>query len=290
MSVGKGQANNTISRENASEFLKNIDIPSCPSIVTDVLNLAKSDMPDLRKLANIVAGDVAISAAAIKMANSPMFRSGSPISSVHQAINLLGIRNTITVVASVALRNTGKGLPAQFLDEFWSRASTTALGAALIARYTRAANPETAYTYGLFHDAAIPIMMLRFSDYPAAIIEKAKQNNISLTEQENISYNCTHPVVGSIIVRTWGLPLEISLAIRAHHDEDPFDERREELTSTVKGLIAVTQLAEFLLNELRHENSLEITPEQYDQAVAYLEIDGTDLAEIHDLLEPLIKL
>ncbi len=110
-------------------------------------------------------GDVGMSAAALKLANSPLFRVGPPVTGVLKALERLGTRNTICVVVSVALRTTMAGLSTAYIEKFWNRTQSLALGAGLIARRQYGVSPDAAYTYALFHDAGIPLMMRRYPDY-----------------------------------------------------------------------------------------------------------------------------
>jgi len=57
------------------------------------------------------------------------------------------------------------GMSPAFIETFWNKTAALALAAGLIARRQYAISPDTAYTYALFHDAGIRLMMRRYPDY-----------------------------------------------------------------------------------------------------------------------------
>ena len=158
-----------LTQEDLQKVMSAIDIPACPSIVTDAMREAQKDEPDLARLAALVSNDIGMSAAAMKLANSPLYGGGAKISSVRKAVDRLGIKNIVGVIIAVALRASMKGVPAAWLEIFWKRTTTLAIVASLVARRQFGISPDAAYTYALFHDAAIPMMMRRFPNYLEAI-------------------------------------------------------------------------------------------------------------------------
>ena len=157
----------TPSQAELEGVLANIRIPACPAIVNEVMFEAQREDPSIKVLTRILSSDVGMSAMAVKLANSPIFGSAAPVRSVQQAVSRLGISNILNVVISVALRNASGNPPTPLMEKFWSRASTLALATGVLARKHVGISPESAYTYALFHDAAIPVMLANFPDYAA---------------------------------------------------------------------------------------------------------------------------
>ncbi len=275
-----------LSHDELEAVLGSIEIPPCPAVVTEVMAEAQKDAPDMKVLSRIIASDVGMAAFAIKLANSPLFRRGEAANSVPQAVARLGTRNIVCIVVAVALRNALSGdLPADILELFWNQAGTTAMAAGITARKLRGIQPDTAYTYGLFHNAAVPVMMRRFKDY-RALMDQAARDGLILAQEENRRYHCTHAVVGGLLARNWGLPATIANAIRHHHEPDLYGPARPYLDDASLALVAVTQVAEHLLAD----NQGQATPEceaSFEPAVAYLGLSEDD---IHDLQEAFANL
>jgi HD-like signal output (HDOD) protein len=272
-----------LSNDELQQTLASIEIPACPAVVMQVMAEAQKDAPDLNVLSKIIVGDVGMSAFAIKLANSSLFRRGGATSSVPQAISRLGTRNIVCIVVAVALRNTMSGdIPADVLDRFWHQAATVAQAASLLAHKVRGIAPDMAYTYALFHNAAMPVMMRRFKDYDRTL-QDAETQASSLTDLEDQRYRCSHAVVGAMLARNWGLSSLLASAVRFHHDREVYDPGKPFLDDQALGLIAVTHVAEHTLQSMTGAADIEVG-DFYPQAIAYLGLSEDDLHDFRDSL------
>ncbi len=277
-----------LSHEELQKVMSTIDIPVCPAVVTDAMKESQKDEPDLKRLADLVANDAGLSAAALKLANSALYGNGAKISSVRKAVERLGTKNIVCVVVSVALRSSVSGLPAEWLDDFWKRTTLLAIVASMIARRQFGISPDAAYTYALFHDAGIPMMMRRFPKY-GEIVENARRDGKLLADAENEFFPCSHPIIGSLVIRNWGLPSILGQAIRFHHEQDAYDLPDTTLPGGALSLIAVTQVAEHLMNDILQEQDLEVGDHLFEKALAYLGISAHDLEDLQHRVETAIE-
>ena len=268
-----------LSHEHVQKVMSTIDIPACPAILTDAMKEAQRDEPDLGRLAKLIGNDAGMSAAALKLANSPLYGSGAKISSVRQAVDRLGTKNIVCVVVAVALRGSISGVPAAWLEQFWKRITLVAMIASLVARRQFGISPDAAYTYALFHDAAIPMMVRRFPNY-MEVLELSQREGRMLAAVEEEYFPCTHPIIGSLLVRNWGLPPILGQAIRFHHEDDAYELPDRTLPGGALALIAVTQVSERLLAETLQDDDIEVGGELFEKALAYLGISENDLDEL----------
>lgn len=273
-----------VSPEDLDRVFKTIEIPTCPAVALEAMAEAQKDEPNLKNLAKTIAGDVGLTATTLKLANSPLFRAGGPVTNINRALERLGTRNVVCVVVGVALRSSMAGLPAAIVEKFWTRAAGLAVAAGMIARRQYGISPDAAYIYALFHDAAIPLMMRRFENY-VPLMEACRERGQPLIEAEESLFPCTHPIVGSLLVRNWGLPPIVGQAIRFHHDPDLYDLSDKTLPGMALSLIAVTQVAEHLLCVKLQEQDLEVGENLFHRALAYLGISDDDLAELDEALD-----
>lgn len=282
------QEDNELSHEHVQKVMSTIDIPACPAILTDAMKEAQKDEPDLGRLAKLIGNDAGMSAAALKLANSPLYGSGTKISSVRQAVDRLGTKNIVCVVVAVALRGSISGVPAAWLEQFWKRTTLVAVIASLVARRQFGISPDAAYTYALFHDAAIPMMVRRFPNY-MEVLELSQREGRMLAAVEEEYFPCTHPIIGSLLVRNWGLPPILGQAIRFHHEDDAYELPDRTLPGGALALIAVTQVSERLLAETLQDDDIEVGGELFDKALAYLGISENDLDELRQRVTAVIE-
>lgn len=239
--------------------LHEIGIPTCPAIITQIkVEMAKED-PDLRYLVRTICADVGIAAGLIGIANSPYFGSGRRIRSVREALQVLGLATAGRAVAGIALQNLFPITPQ--IERFWYESATVArLSGWLIQhiRLSKDVRSEDAYTFGLFRNCGIPILMKRYGqDYDKVLKQADEEKVIGLMEVEESKFPTNHASAGSALSRAWLLPEEITLAIRYHHDSQMVTLSSDFARGNeAVGLIAIGQIAEYLFQyhnpRLRH--------------------------------------
>jgi putative nucleotidyltransferase with HDIG domain len=272
-----------LTQADIEKVFSTIDIPACPAIVNQVLVESQCDQPNLNRLARAIVADPAMVAGILKLANSPLFRSGAAITDVRHALDRLGMRNVVCVVIAAALRASMTGVPPAFIEKFWNATATLASLAGMIARRLQGVPADLAYTYALFHDVGIPLMVRRFPDYHA-IFEKHGHDGCALVEAEEGFFPCTHPVIGSLLVRNWGLPPVLHQAIRVHHYADLYEVADTTLAGGASSLVAVTQIAERLLHEARGEHRFDEAGDAlFGRAVAHFALHEADLDDLREL-------
>ncbi|KAB2920893.1 MAG: HDOD domain-containing protein, partial [Dechloromonas sp.] len=150
------------SEKQLEKLLNGVDIPPCPAILVDIDRELAKDAPDQREIARLISKDVSLSGHVMLVANSPAFSTGHPLGSIIQALNVLGTRQLFNLVVSQLLKIALSGRPEVPMDRFWETSALTARLSAELARRLRCVRPDVAYTFGLFHDCGIPLLMKRF--------------------------------------------------------------------------------------------------------------------------------
>lgn len=229
-----------LSTEETKKLLAGVVIPPRPVVVTAVMEERGRDAPNLRRVAQLISGDVGLSAAVMKTINSPLYGLRRQISSIDQAVNLLGMKNIGALVMGLALRNA---VPSKGLDRFWDSAARTALVASHLAHTLGCADKEEAHLFGLFHDCGIPLLMQRFPNFRETLQLANNASDRAFTDVEDSRHGTNHTVVGSLLATNWHLPEHLRDAIRLHHDPSVFQSNHR---SEVLNLIAIGHLAEHI--------------------------------------------
>lgn len=232
----------SISPEAAKRILGSIRIPPRPAILTDLMAEREKSDPDPKKIAQIIARDIELSAALLKTINSPFFGLRREIESIDQAVIALGSNNAFSILTGQVLRNINQG-KSPHLNRFWENAGNTALIAAFIARRIPGISCYVAYNAGLFHDCGIPLMMARFPDYMETLKLATACRETTFTEIEDGRHSTNHAAIGYLLAMNWQLSKTIALTILHHHDQDIFSSH-DVVPAKVSGLIAVIRIAE----------------------------------------------
>jgi putative nucleotidyltransferase with HDIG domain len=194
-------------------------LPSCPGLYVELAQATADAAVTPSDLAAIVERDTAMTAKLLQLANSAFFGSGRQVSSVRDAIMLLGTNTLESLVltaeafADLSPQQKIKGFSIDALQ----RHST------LVARLASAIMPDgperqDALTAGLLHDIGMLVLAV---DDPAEcerVIATANLEQLPLHVIERREHGVTHAEVGAYLLSLWGLPLAVVEAV-AHHDE-----------------------------------------------------------------------
>ena len=197
--------------------------------------------------------DVGLAAAVIRAVNSPAFGISRRISSVPQAISLLGFSNVATLVTALVLRHLAGGSPTVSLERFWDTAEKVALINSVLARRLGGIAPDAAYSYGLFHDCGIALLMQRFPEYRNVLVDANMHLDTPFTEYEDQMLGTNHATVGYFLTRSWQMEETLSQAVLRHHDLRVFatDSDSDAAEPLVQRMVALGHLAEHLHHEMQ---------------------------------------
>lgn len=110
---------------------------------------AKRPSATIHKLADLISRNAGIVAPLLKLANSPFIGLRSKVTSVANAVNVMGTENTLNLVQNIALRQSLGGGKQSF-EKFWERSSISAYVAARVAARLPHISRDDAYIATLF--------------------------------------------------------------------------------------------------------------------------------------------
>ena len=226
--------------------LRDIGIPPRPAILDRIAGEMDKDEPDFKRLAAIIGADVSLSAALIKTTNSPFFGFRSRVRSVNEALMVLGLDVASRAIAGIVLRQVLPDTP--HLERFWDASARIARLSGWLAQRIAASQvrPGDAYTFGLFRDCGIPLLLRRFPGYGQVLAEANWEDSLNFTAVEDAHLPTNHAMVGCLLAQSWWLPEETCLAIRHHHDVTVMEMPALSPPLSSPALIALAQFAEHL--------------------------------------------
>lgn len=267
-----------LSEERVAQLLKGVSIPPRPTLLVEIDQELKRSEPDLKRVAGLVGKDVGVSAAMLKTVNSPLFGLRNKVGNVFQAVQMLGARNARNIVTGLVLRNAMGG--GANLERFWDASEKVASINAYICTILPKAPREEAYTFGIFHDCGIPILMQRFPDYRDTLM-RAGGDDRPLTAVEDERHGTNHATLGYVVARSWGMSDLICQAIQYHHDFAVIHDAGSTHPGT-RTLVAVNFLSEHL-----HETMLRLRADHQWESIGedildYLGLTQTEYGEIRE--------
>ncbi len=273
--------NNTVVEREAKKITGSVGIPPCPAVLTGLVAQMRNDDPDFQKIAKLIGTDVALSATMLKTVNSPFYGLPQKVSSIQQALALLGLRNVSHLVTRLMFQQAFPMDDNEAMERYWEASSDTAVVLALLAQKTKKLDRDDAWTYGLFRDCGVPVMMLNFSDHPQLYLDACANPDKLLSEIENEQLGIDHTGVGAELAESWHLSAAIGMAIRHHHDYEVLS-KPGDLPANALKMIALGIIAERLYREHCGEKPGVEWSRAGAAALAAADISEEDLAEWAD--------
>jgi len=198
---------------------KGKNLPVLSGSIAELMSLTQSEESNVSQIAEIIKRDVGLSAAILRITNSSAFGLLKRITSIDQAVVLLGFNAVRNVALAVGVVNLFPPYDGTFLSKTWQRSILTAIAARELSSLNGNKNKEDSFTNGLLHDIGLIAFYVYDNDLASQLIEKMETNGrISLTEERQLM-GIDHVEVGSLLVEQWKLPDDIKYAILHHHDE-----------------------------------------------------------------------
>lgn len=203
------------------QILKRVqDIPPLPSSALRVLDMLKQPETSAKDLEYAIGQDPALTAGILRQANSAFYGYARRISSLQEAIVLLGFQviQSLAMTAAIApvLKTPIVGYEVE-QDGLWKHSILTGIAAKSMCKRLRIPYADTAFTAGLLHDIGkliISIYLQQIGDY---MLERVNLSQLSYAELEEKVIGFNHATVGGYTATGWNLPDDLVECIAYHH-------------------------------------------------------------------------
>jgi HD-like signal output (HDOD) protein len=266
--------------------VKDIVIPPCPDLLLELRRELDQKDPSPAEIARIASSDVAMAAALIRVANSPLYARSRGAATVGEAVAMLGVSQSVQILTGFLLRNTIR-VNSPLIEHFWETSTRRALAMGFIARQLYGIDADVAHTCGLFCHVGIPILLQGLKGYSGTLAEAMARQDRSFTQTENAAHRTDHAVVGAIVAKTWRLPAVIALAVRLHHDFTIFS--NAQLPMQARTLVAIALLAEHLVVTHEGVSALQEWEQHGASCLKFINVTQAEVDSWVDALHPLFE-
>ncbi|MFZ3101180.1 MAG: HDOD domain-containing protein [Desulfitobacteriaceae bacterium] len=259
-------------------------LPALPDSAMQVIALTRNSETDIKDLIAVISHDPALTANILRQANSSYYGYARRISSLAEAVVILGFQAIQGLAMASALSPLlkteliGYGLDQEGL---WRHSMFTAMAGKRLCKRLLLPFGEVAFIAGLLHDIGKLILTVYVQEVGSFILKKVDQENLSYRELEKKIIGFDHATVGGYIAQQWNLPDELVEAITHHHTPERAQHQQQ--------LAAIVHVANALANLLGVGEAVDsfLNPLQ-EQALSLLHLTEQDLelimAELGDLL------
>ncbi len=193
-------------------------LPSMPVVHREIVNEMQSPTPSIARIGGIIEKDAGLSMKLLQIVNSEYVGTGRQISSVAEAVQLLGFENIKSLVLMVEVfapmqdQDMPEGISLDFL---WHRSLTVGDYAMRIAEFETQSIPvaQESFTAALLHKVGMLILATKMTRDFVNVVDRVRSTGVTLSAAERDCFGATHGEIGGFLFDLWGLPDAIVKAV-----------------------------------------------------------------------------
>ncbi len=260
------------------------ELPTLPAVLPKLMSQMEDERSGAEQVADTISSDPALTSKILKVSNSAYYGFSQEISSLKNAIPLLGFNMVRSLAMSIGVISS---IPSHKNSSPFSREGLWVHGLAvatvmqkLSKKFGQESSNDQHFVVGLLHDIGKLVLDLFLSElFDQALEEATSQENMALYEAESNIIGFDHGEVGGILLKRWKFPEAITAPIAVHHQTDI-------LQDSFASDIAMLRIADTLPQELGlggGGNSL--VPKIHEADLKTLAMTEKDLDDMRSFLE-----
>jgi HD-like signal output (HDOD) protein/CheY-like chemotaxis protein len=211
-----------LSDDSIKKIVSQIEsLPSMPSIYTEIIEEMHSDDPSIKKIAEIIARDVSMTAKILQIVNSVFFGLSRKINNTQQAVMLLGLETIKSLVLSVKIfaEFSCKKFSWFNIDELFNHSVLVSCYAQAIVKVEKMDRDfiSNSLMAGLLHDLGKLVLATNFEKSYRQVLAAAQETSKNLLDLEYDVFGTSHAEIGAYLMGLWRLENGIIEATAFHH-------------------------------------------------------------------------
>lgn len=153
--------------------MQSLQLPSIPEVAVQIQSAIEDERKGLLHVARLIQAEPGLSARLIKIANSPLYYTGSPIPDIRRAIIQLGMNTTRDLVNCLVMHNVFDIRSTHLrrrINQLWQHSCRVAAISQVLARVTPGLSPDRCLLAGLLHDIGV-LPILVYADQHSILAE-----------------------------------------------------------------------------------------------------------------------
>lgn len=214
------------------------DIPPMPAVASKALNLIDKPGTTGTELSDVLSKDPALTARVLKIANSAMFSRQRAVTSLNQAVMLIGLKSLKGIVVAATLRQFNKDFGGNE-QLVWEHSLCAASCSQILAKKRKKHPVDEMFLLALLHSLG-KIVILHNEDTKkqyAQVLKHVAEKNVFFIEAEQEIYGFSYPLIGALVAKKWNFSGDTCQAILHHADpiqQEVPDSELEDVTAEVR--------------------------------------------------------
>ena len=224
------------------------ELATLPSTVIALLDVLQDSATSADRVRVVLERDPAMTANVLKLANSAYYGVRRTISSVRDALVMLGNRSVTTLAFATGmapvLRRDLEGYGRR-RDDFWRHSLVAAAAAGTAADLAGAGDRRTqCFTAGLVHDVGMLVIDRWLVGEGHRLPDDDDEAALRRAERDLLGYD--HAEAGAALAEAWGFPEMLVAALRHHHEPRAADAGAAVVLAVAAGDVVANLLADEL--------------------------------------------
>jgi HD-like signal output (HDOD) protein len=219
-------------------------LPPFPGVATKLLRLLADEDVPVKKIVDLIKSDAALTAELLRVVNSPIYGFATRISSLQNAITLLGFQTVRSFALTVSMKGfLHTALRIDMLRHIWRHSLACALLCEELSSVCSStmSRDDRAYTAGLLHNIGSLGLFVAHPRTYAELLADARGENV--LEKERTTLGIDHCEAGGWLARNWGFPDDLRRVVITHHE--PLHDSQFDLADLVRVAVLMTDCLGF---------------------------------------------
>jgi putative nucleotidyltransferase with HDIG domain len=267
------------------ELDKITNLPAMPTVYNEIEKLSRDPKSTTEQYSHIIELDPGITAQMLRLCNSSVFAFNRKITSIIDAVNLLGLQTVIDFVRTLSVVGAFKGKANSFdATEFWKHCIAVGVIAKLLAerpdiKKKLKIGGEDPFMAGMVHDIGKQVLGHFFNEMFQMVTKELKPGQAMYSVEQEI-LGLDHEKVGEALAAKWQLPDGLIEVIGHHHAPTPDS----------KPMTHLVHLSNICSKQTDHAFAERTPPIKFSTAtLELLETNEESLLETLKELEPTIR-
>ena len=212
------------------ELIGNIDtLPPAPEVLPKLVKIMQDPDTDSNDVVQLIQTDPSIVTGVLRLSNSGAYSPASPVTDLHDAVSMLGIKEVYRIVNLVTSGEYLDGaLPSMDIRKggLWEHCLAVALIMDIIARDVSDME-GLPYTLGLLHDIGKLMIHLGAGEKYVDVFKTVETERMSICKAEEKSLGFDHAAAGAKVLEDWGFPEEVFIPIQYQYNPNDAPKYKE---------------------------------------------------------------
>lgn len=194
------------------------NLPTLPHFINELVEMVESEKYSAKDLSGLISKDQSISSVILKLVNSAFYGHMSKISSINQAVVILGFNTVKSIALGSSIFGSRGGKHGLYRKKLWTHSLGVATTSRILAQKSGYKDVEEAFIGGLLHDVGKVILDSIFPEEFEKVLQIIERENVFMREAEKEIFDLDHAEASKILLTKWQLPASVANAVSYHHE------------------------------------------------------------------------